>query len=368
MTLPLQSHRRAPFALLAFACALLAGPAWAQDAELDRMAKRALAASISGMNLANDASSDIQYDVQPGSPGQKVGLLNERYFEHLADYDFVLKPGKNPSAAINSIFRGPTRLECNTMMISIEYRAIKAAIGVARFKRAFSGSQTVRIQIATALNPKVLGKWLKSIPNPTEDDLKPGDWVYFANHDEYLDKHPAGAWQGENAIYVGDNAQGEKLYSGFGVHKVTADEMNLELLHAYNAPRDAEDKKTALRDMGQANRDRLDWLNQNSIVFGTTVDEALAIAEVGLDLSEDEFEWTVIQDDPNNVLITVEYTPPGEDYTETVELSDMRGLVQCLRLDMESLRDLGKPSGSLTGTVSSATSAASVGLIGGLGR
>ena len=368
MTLPLHTARRAPFALLAFACAMLAGPAWAQpDAEIEGMTARALEASISGMNLANDGSSDIQYDAQPGSPGQKVGLLNERYFEHLADYSFVLKPAQSPSRAINAIFRGPTRLECNTMMIAIEYRAIKAAIGSRRFSRAFSDSQTIRIEIAAALEPRVLGNWLKSIPNPTEADLLPGDWVYFANHHEYLDKHPAGAWQGENAIYVGDNAQGEKLYSGFGVHSVTADAMNLELLHAYNAPRNAEDEATALRDMGQANRDRLDWLKTNSIVFATTVDEALAIAEVGLDLSEDEFEWTVIQDDPNNVLLSIEYTPPGEDYTETVELADIQGLVQCLRLDMESLRDLGKPSASLTGTVSSPTGTAG-GLIHGLGQ
>ena len=77
--------------------------------------------------------------------------------------------------------------------------------------------------------------------------------------------------------------------------------------------------------------------------------------------SEDEFEWNLIQDDPNDVLIEVEYTPTGEDYPDKVELEDIPGLVQCLRLNMEKLRDLGKPAATTPTTTAAASTATSSG-------
>ena len=47
-------------------------------------------------------------------------------------------------------------------------------------------------------------------------DVKVGDWVYFYNHPLYLRKHPGGAWQGENAVYTGDDAAGQQLFTGLG--------------------------------------------------------------------------------------------------------------------------------------------------------
>ncbi len=364
MTLPLQRSRtpRALFlALLAMAC--LAGPALAQPDALEAMRARALEAAISGMNLANDPGSDIEYDGQPGDGENKQGLLDLEFFEHRADYHFVLKRRKNPSAAMDSIFRGPTRLECNTMMISIEYRAIRAANGDDRFDRACK-NRTVRIEITAARKRRVLGSWLKSVRNPSAETLVPGDWVYFANHEDYLFKHPAGAWQGENALYVGDNEQGEKLFSGFGVHAVTADEMNLELLRAFNAPRNAEDEAWAFKALSTLDKQRVTWLKDNSIIVADSEEEALEIARTNLQLDEDEFDYQVIQDDPGNTLIAIEYTPPTEEYEETIELADVRGLVQCLRLDFNKLKNLGKPR---PGEEAPSPTAAATGLSGALG-
>lgn len=351
-----------PLALVALALACsLASPAAAQD-EIKEMQQRALAAAISAMDLANDPSSDIQYDGQPGSGGALQGLLSSRYFTHEADYHFILKPGMSPSRAIRAIFRGPTRLECNTMMIAIEYRAIRAAIGAHRFSRAFA-QRGIHIEIAAATRDHVLGPWLKSVDNPTSDDLEPGDWVYFANHDEYLYKHPAGAWQGENALYVGENADGEKLYSGFGVSSVTEDEMLLELLRAYNAPRSAEDEARAWAEMSAEDKKRVEWVKANEIVAAADEDEAVALIEDALDLTADSFEYDVIEETASGVLVAVEYTPPTEDYPETVELDDVRGLIQCFRLDMDALLDLGKP---VTAAATPATSPVT-GLAGSLG-
>ena len=42
-----------------------------------------------------------------------------------------------------------------------------------------------------------------------DDTLIPGQWYYFYNHPKYLLKHPGGAWQGENSIYMGRDKDGK---------------------------------------------------------------------------------------------------------------------------------------------------------------
>ncbi len=44
-----------------------------------------------------------------------------------------------------------------------------------------------------------------------DSDIKPGDRYYWKNHRDYKFKHPGGAFQGEWAMYQGDDQ-----WSGFG--------------------------------------------------------------------------------------------------------------------------------------------------------
>ncbi|HBP19926.1 MAG TPA: hypothetical protein DEA08_19310 [Planctomycetes bacterium] len=331
------------FAQLSLLILLGAGTAQAQDRSIATLKRRALRSAVSGMDRANDPNNDIRYDGQPGGT-QKMGFLNRLYFEHKGDYQFVLRDGRTPSSAVDAIFRGPTRLECNSMMIAIEYRAIKSAIGRERFNRAFKGPvRKVKIIMAAAKRDDVLGPYLKTIEDPTEAKVEPGDWVYFANHSSYLDKHPAGAWQGENALCVGKNAAGQLVYSGFGVSKVTAHEMNLELKRAYNAPRTSQDEATAWRDLSAADKQRVTWMKDHSIVVAADEDAAIAKAEAGLNLSIDEFDYTLIDDTPGATLILVEWAPLQEQFPLEIELSEVEGLVQCFRLDFKKLQRLGAP-------------------------
>ena len=346
---------------------LLAGPAQAQDPSIPAMKRRALRAAVTGMNRANDPSADIRYDGQPGGT-QIMGFLNRLYFEHKGDYHFVLRDGRTPSRAVDEIFRGPTRLECNSMMIAIEYRAIKSAIGRQRFDRAFLGpARRVKIIMAAAKRDDVLGPWLKTIEEPSEAKVEAGDWVYFANHSSYLDKHPAGAWQGENALCVGKNAAGELLYSGFGVHEVTAAEMHLELKKAYNVPRTAEDEATAWRDLSAADKQRVTWMKDHSIVIAADEDAAVAQAEAGLSLPLDEFDYTLIDDTPGATLILVEWAPLQEQFPLEIELDEVEGLVQCFRLDFKKLQRLGAPDEPAQPVLAGSTSGPSVGIAGRLG-
>jgi hypothetical protein len=61
------------------------------------------------------------------------------------------------------------------------------------------------------------------------DDLVPGDWVYFLNFNDYPEKHPDGAFTGENALYLGGGK-----YRGFGVDEMTFEGMVSYLIAQYN--------------------------------------------------------------------------------------------------------------------------------------
>ena len=77
--------------------------------------------------------------------------------------------------------------------------------------------------------------------------LKVGDWVYIYNHPKYLLKHPGGAWQGENAVYVGDNPAGQQLFSGLGADATEEALLDRDMVEAYNAARNGADYVRLLR-------------------------------------------------------------------------------------------------------------------------
>jgi hypothetical protein len=73
--------------------------------------------------------------------------------------------------------------------------------------------------------------------------VEPGDWCYFYNHPQYLLKHPGGAFQGENSLYMGRNDAGKQIWSGMGVDNATETELLDQMMGAYNGPRDEWDEK-----------------------------------------------------------------------------------------------------------------------------
>src|SRR6185295_17223590 len=75
-----------------------------------------------------------------------------------------------------------------------------------------------------------------------ESLLIPGQWYYFYNHPKYLLKHPGGAWQGENSLYMGKNSSGERTWAGMGASNMTEDGMLDEMVSAYNLARDDADE------------------------------------------------------------------------------------------------------------------------------
>ncbi|NRB17832.1 MAG: hypothetical protein HRU33_09780 [Rhodobacteraceae bacterium] len=61
----------------------------------------------------------------------------------------------------------------------------------------------------------------------------PGDYLYFHNKDDYPTKAQAGAWRGENCIYLGLDALGNPHYSGMGLGWKTEFALRMFLGNAY---------------------------------------------------------------------------------------------------------------------------------------
>jgi hypothetical protein len=135
--------------------------------------------------------------------------------------------------------------------VAIQVDAIRAAMGNESFDQNFGkkgDSSTPKqglLKISTDVGSTPLGKAWKQTDAAVKGDIgeigkrpnvKPGEWYYFYNHPKYLLKHPGGAWQGENAIYVGER-NGEQVWSGFGASNVSEDHMMDQMVRAYNAPR-----------------------------------------------------------------------------------------------------------------------------------
>jgi hypothetical protein len=193
-------------------------------------------------------------------PDMESGLADPTYFERFDSMSWRLKPRMSASAAIRSWLDGLTIAECNTAMVAIEYDTLRAAIGNEAFDREL-GSTDRMTPVARRLSISPNNPRLRDFTKATEAASKkeegtagdrparPGDWYYFMNHPKYLLKHPGGAWQGENSIYVGREG-GVQKWAGMGTSNenptapsshVTENEMLASMVGAYNLDRDSDD-------------------------------------------------------------------------------------------------------------------------------
>jgi hypothetical protein len=198
------------------------------------------------------------------------GYADEKYFEKKGFMHWVLKPGVKASEAIKRWLNGGTIAECETALIAINYDTMRAAIGDDKFDELFSSlsgkpPKKGLLQItstgnreAAELNPlnefmmetkaaqEVRSKGDAAAGTPGNRPVKKGEWYYFYNHPMYLLKHPAGAFQGENAICM-DDTPGAQKWAGFGVSSVTEKEMLEEMAETYNDRRDENDYRRLLQ-------------------------------------------------------------------------------------------------------------------------
>lgn len=187
------------------------------------------------------------------------GYAPEQYWEKTGYYSWRLKPGKSAAEGLKAWLHGLTIAECFTAILAIEMWALLGSMGADEFDNRFgSAAKPVqdadRLVIHPARKGTPLGERIQWVDpqgrgggEPGKRPVKVGDWVYFTNHPKYLLKHPGGAWQGENAVYMGDDAAGRQLFTGLGAAAKTEEAMLVEMAKAYNRERDADDYEELVR-------------------------------------------------------------------------------------------------------------------------
>ncbi len=162
------------------------------------------------------------------------GYLPVDYWEYTGEpYTFVVKAGVKPHVALKALFEiGPSRLECASCAVAVLYRAILELIGPAEFDAAFP-KLTISQDIANRPNVDIR-KRLQNKEIKDRKELDIGDWVYFSNTTDFLNKHPDSPWQGENAFYVYDKGT-KRYYAGFGVKPKLERDMDMALMEEFNS-------------------------------------------------------------------------------------------------------------------------------------
>jgi hypothetical protein len=155
-------------------------------------------------------------------------------------FTFYLNPLESPSAGLREWLAGLTIADCASVAVALQFDAIRAVLGDAQFDKLFDVDNPFYINQKPKDN-KGLTNYVKSTENT---EAQPGDLFYFNNHKHYPYKHPAGAWSGENAVYLGNGK-----WSGFGAQSLSEDEMMEEIRKAYNKPPDTDDDKEVARQL-----------------------------------------------------------------------------------------------------------------------
>jgi hypothetical protein len=185
--------------------------------------------------------------------GHTDSRLWQQPYELDDPFTFALVKGASASEGLRQFLAGLTVTDCTTAMVAIELDAVRAVVGDVVFDRCFGnpdGPAKIRqLKISQRLSETPLYELLRFTDGARGADkqrgemgkrpVKAGEWYYFFNHPDYVEKHPGGAWRGENALCLGEH-DGKQMWSGFGE---THDEEGMlrALLARYNAPRDDAD-------------------------------------------------------------------------------------------------------------------------------
>lgn len=200
-----------------------------------------------GMHYAHNYKS---YYPEKWKEEYRKGHADPTYFTVNGFMDFRLVPGQSASEAIKKFIAGRTICECLVTIVVMQVDAMRAAMGDDKFDEHFGQkgkkmSPDRALRISTDVSSTPLGRAIKRSDAAVKGEIgtignrpnvKPGEWYYFYNHPKYLIKHPGGAWQGENALYVGER-DGHQTWSGFGASNVSEDHMMDQMVSSFNAPR-----------------------------------------------------------------------------------------------------------------------------------
>ncbi len=163
----------------------------------------------------------------------RYGWTQTDLLEKTDHFTWRLK-GKSASAALGAFFAGTTVADCASVGTASYYNAVLQKVGPEKFDAYFAPGGKNALVIDQYPQDTPLKEFMIESHLTT---LKEGDWHFFANHPAYKYKHPAGLWQGENAMYMGNDE-----WSGFGATE-TREKMEKTLVERFLDDRSGDDLK-----------------------------------------------------------------------------------------------------------------------------
>lgn len=191
------------------------------------------------------------YDIE--MPAKLVsGYANDRYFNKVSPFVFVLKEGVRASEALLAFLKGPTIADCGNATTACYYKAVLDVLGAGCFDRMFgSGPFALRIDqlgINNSESPlSLIADFTEAAKRGVNGSigkrpLSIGEECHIQGVVFYGNKHPLGFGGGFNVIYKGDNEQGEQLFIGHGLSRpCTEREIIQRLVDQYNQERTPQD-------------------------------------------------------------------------------------------------------------------------------
>ncbi|HET6254616.1 MAG TPA: hypothetical protein VFE32_11105 [Puia sp.] len=224
--------------------------------DVDQEAHAGIVAKMNEINAGGDANSGVHYPFNYEQNHHDRwqadfanGYANQVYFQRNNPSDWTLRAGQRASVALQAWLTGLTIAECASTLVAIQLDAVRRTVGDAAFDTKFGpagagAAPTVqRLRICGDISLCLPENYLAGAG--TNDDgtaaLVVGAKYFFGNHSKYPLKHPAGFFQGENCVYIGNDS-----WSGFGVDSYTTAQMYLLMRDQYNRARTEADYESIL--------------------------------------------------------------------------------------------------------------------------
>ena len=210
-------------------------------------------------------------------PSFFTGYAKSEFFEKTGRFTFRLKEGKNASDAIRSFLEGPTVADCGNAIMACYYKCILDVVGDDKFNQIFnssSGSPLIIGQdgITDESSPiSIFAEFTTASKQRREGvlgkrPLQIGDECHFDGVIWHANKHPEGFHGGWNVIYIGDDVDGNQLFTAHGFKKpLTEREINQQFIELYNRERTPQDEQY----VATAKNPRLYGRNTNKYLTGS---------------------------------------------------------------------------------------------------
>jgi hypothetical protein len=151
--------------------------------------------------------------------------------------EFQIAQGVVPSEALASLGSSPCILDCGSVISLAAYRALKDVLGEEKFNVLVASYSKTPLQIAYLPMRKLL---FKHVQLKSSRELQPGDICHITNIELIGCKKPFSHAMGYNLVCKSNREQPELLGFGLPAENTFVQNVEQDLLDAYNDPSDPE--------------------------------------------------------------------------------------------------------------------------------